>query len=303
MSDDPSESRPVTRLERKLVQAGMEIADFDHDRPEYLHALLCQVGLPRARTAAREFSRSAGAASLMVTAGKRYDGIRWTDCPLPYGTKPRLTLLHLCSEAVRTKSPHIDVSDGIKPFLTSLGIPLCGKNWRGFLDQMGYLAASEMAFAWSSGGKVTQTRLSPIETFSAWEAPPEGQRAFWPDEIVLSPRFFETLCDHAVPLDPRAVHALQQSALAMDVYTWLAHRLCRVRTDAGTKLSWANLKEQFGHEYAASKDFKKEFRPALRKALCVYPDARVSDEIGGIRLYPSSPPIKKTSVLIGFSDK
>ena len=296
MADEPLDPRPVTRLDRKVSNAGMEIADFDHDRPEYLHALLCQVGLPRARTAAREFTRSAGAASLLVTAGKRYDGIRWVDCPLPYGTKPRLTLLHLCSEAVRTKSPHIDVSAGIKPFLASLGIQLSGQNWRSFLNQMGYLAASEMAFAWSSNGRITQTRVNPIETFSAWESRTETQHTFWPDQIELSPKFFETLVEHAVPLDPRAIHALQSSALAMDVYAWLAHRLYRVRRRDGVKLSWANLRDQFGHEYAASKDFKKEFRPALRKALCVYPDAHVSEEAGGIRLYASPPPIKKSTV-------
>jgi hypothetical protein len=143
---------------------------------------------------------------------------------------------------------------------------------------------------------IRQAQFLPVEEFSAWGDPVSGQFALWPDHIALSPTFFETLCEHAVPLDPRAVHALQKSALAMDVYSWMAHRLCRVRTNAGTKLSWANLKDQFGHEYATSKDFKKEFRAALRKALVVYPDARVAEEMGGIRLFPSSPPIKRTSV-------
>lgn len=297
MTDEQHTPAPVTQLQRKLVGTGMFISDFpDTDRPEYLHALLCQLGLPRARTPMREFIRTSGNASMMLTAGKRFTGQGWQDCPLPYGTKPRLTLIHLCSEAVRTQNPVIDVGDGLKPFLSAVGIPLCGKNWSDFKNQMTYLACSEMNFAFTANGKITQTRFNPIDSFSAWAAPDTDQRGFWPDEIALSPRFFETLCEHAVPLDPRAIHALQSSALAMDAYTWLAHRLCRVKTNAGVKLSWANLKEQFGQEYKTAKDFKKEFRAALRKALCVYPDARVSEEMGGIRLYPSSSPVKRATV-------
>lgn len=77
--------------------------------------------------------------------------------------------------------------------------------------------------------------------------------------MTLSHEFFATLAEHAVPLDPRAIHALQKSALALDVYTWLAHRLWRIKKPDGVKLSWRNLKEQFGQEYADPKDFKKSF--------------------------------------------
>jgi hypothetical protein len=48
----------------------------------------------------------------------------------------------------------------------------------------------------------------------------------------------QTRCARAVPLDPRAVYALQHSALDMDIYLWLAHRLCRIFTDNGVKLCW-----------------------------------------------------------------
>jgi Plasmid encoded RepA protein len=116
--------------------------------------------------------------------------------------------------------------------------------------------------------------------------------------LELSQPFFETLVAHAVPLDPRAIHALKKSALALDVYSWLGHRLCRVRKQDGVKLSWSNLRKQFGQEYACSKDFKKKFRGALCKVRMVYPSARIDDEIGGIRLYSSPPPIPKSSIVV-----
>ncbi len=44
--------------------------------------------------------------------------------------------------------------------------------------------------------------------------------------LELSREYFETLVEHAVPLDYRALAALGHSALALDVYTWLAHPAC-----------------------------------------------------------------------------
>jgi len=93
-----------------------------------------------------------------------------------------------------------------------------------------------------------------------------------------------------------ALSARRHSSLALDIYTGLAHRLCRVRTVGGIKLSWENLREQFGQEYNTSKDFKKEFRHALRQVLVVYPDAKLGDAAGGLILYPSRPPLSKTSL-------
>src|SRR6185369_15095562 len=52
-------------------------------------------------------------------------------------------------------------------------------------------------------------------------------------------------------------------------------RSWRVKRVAGEKVSWANLHDQFGHEYDDVKNFKKRFVIALRTACAVYTDARV----------------------------
>jgi hypothetical protein len=116
--------------------------------------------------------------------------------------------------------------------------------------------------------------------------------------LELSPDFYDTLREHAVPLDYRALGALKHSALALDIYTWLAHRLCRVNKISGVKLSWENLREQFGQEYGDPRNFKHEFKTALHQVLAVYPDARVGEVIGGLMLCPSPPPLAKTSVAL-----
>jgi hypothetical protein len=101
-----------------------------------------------------------------------------------------------------------------------------------------------------------------------------------------------------VPLDCEAIGHLQNSALALDVYSWLAHRLWRVREGNGIDLSWAALKGQFGQEYRDTKNFKREFAGALQKAAKVYKDARIELVPGGVKLLPSPPPIKRRTVSV-----
>ena len=291
---------PPTALQRKIVDASLTIADLAPDRPEYLHAVLCQVGLPRSRQEKRVFQRASGNTSLLLEAGQRSIGRnQWQECPLPYGAQPRLVLYHLCSEAVRTQSNVVDVGGSIREFLRRVGINFSGQTFNRFKEQMTALACCRMTLAYAApNGRLSQMQATPISSFDAWLHPDPAQSAFWPDTIHLHPDFFNTLLEHAVPLDPRAIGELQHSALALDAYTWLAHRLCRVRKADGVKLAWENLRQQFGQEYACAKDFKKEFRPALLKVCAVYPDARISDEAGGIRLFSSPAPVPKSQVLV-----
>jgi hypothetical protein len=120
----------------------------------------------------------------------------------------------------------------------------------------------------------------------------------WPGYIRLTEKFFESLMDHAVPLETEAIGRLQNSAFALDVYSWLAHRLWRVNDPVGVLVSWTALKEQFGQEYSATKDFRRRFLGALKSAKGAYADARIESVKGGLRLLPSPPPVKRKMVAL-----
>jgi hypothetical protein len=288
---------PMPPTVRRVVDAAAAIADKPSDRADFLHAVLCQVGMPRKSTECRLFERTSGGAVMRLEAGAIFDGRRLVDQPLPYGTRPRLVIVHLSTEAVRTQSREIHVGDSIRDFLTALGIDATGGPRGGytmFRRQMQALAACRLTLGFAAGGRATTVHTQPISRFDAWLS--NNQRALWPGMIELSQEFYDTLTAHAVPLDPRALAALRHSALALDVYSWLAHRLCRVRKAAGTIVGWDNLREQFGQEYSTSKDFKKEFRQALRQSLAVYPDAKVDAVPGGLLLMSSQPPLRTTLV-------
>jgi hypothetical protein len=291
----------VTPVARRMVTAAAEIMRAPPDRADFLHSVMCQVGMPRRRVEGRTFTRTNGGVALKIEAGELWDGQQFRPQPLPYGTKPRLVMVHISSEAVRTRSREIEVGHSIRDFLETLGLGTSGGRtgpFTAFKAQMMALAACRMTIGLSAGGRVMTVDAKPVETFDAWLHPTGAQRTLWPGTLTLSGRFYETLIEHAVPLDKRALGALQHSALALDCYTWLAHRLCRITRPDGVKLSWANLHEQFGGEYADRRDFKRAIKPALTAALAVYPTARVESEPGGIRLLPSPPPVPKTTILL-----
>ena len=54
--------------------------------------------------------------------------------------------------------------------------------------------------------------------------------------IRLSADYFESLQRHAVPLNKHYLSALSHSAMALDVYSWLAQRLHRIPKGNGTTL-------------------------------------------------------------------
>lgn len=188
----------------------------------------------------------------------------------------------------------------MRDFLRRLQIDESGGkrgNWWPFRQQLNYLAACTLRLGWHRhNGPPKTTKTDPIEDIEAWHNNEDQQGAEWPGEITLSHKFYETILELSVPLDPRAINALSDSSFELDIYSWLAHRLHRVPKQ-GQPVYWTNLKQQFGCDYADIKNFKRKFKTSLARAQMVYPDARIEEITGGIKLMPSPPPINKTNVM------
>ena len=114
------------------------------------------------------------------------------------------------------------------------------------------LAARAVQIGFTDEHQIDHTiNTHPVYEFQAWLQSDDKQMrqmSMWPGVMELSKEFFDSIIDHSVPLDPRAVGALKDSVLALDAYAWLAHRLRRIRQPGGLFLSWQNLYDQFGQE-------------------------------------------------------
>ena len=292
---------PITARDERRIKTAVEIASErpdDEDRA-YMHSILCQVGLPRSKVDGTSFERSDGGVALLVESGKLWNGKQFVQQPIPYGPMPRLMLAWMNTYAVRFNTPEIPVGDSASEFLRMLGQKSIngGRNgvYTTFRKQIQALSACRMTLGFNANGRAQTYDGKPIKHFEAWIPSKEGdeQRPLWPGSLTFADEYYQTLKEHAVPLDLRAFIELKGSALAMDVYAWLAQRLHRLN-GRPLILHWASLRAQFGQEYGGKdpdKDFKKKFLPALRAVLDVYPQARVRQVTGGVMLMASPPPI------------
>ena len=107
---------------------------------------------------------------------------------------------------------------------------------------------------------------------------------------MLSERFFQELTEKPVPVDLRALRALKQSPIALDIYCWLTWRNSFLRGKA--TVPWEGLLGQFGTE-SSPKKFRENFKKALQQVLVVYPQARVDVTPSGLILLPSPTSISK----------
>ena len=272
-----------TPIEKRLAQAA---ANSEPRSILFQHTALCQTCLPYRDPGdeVRQWQRLNGDVHLYLTAGQAWHS-EWGFVPmaLPFGPKCRLVLMHINQRALQTRSPHIEVEDSLTAFVRRvLKLDPKGRNIRMVKDQLARLSAASITLGMTqetpTGNVAATGHLHVIEHFEVWFPKDERQRVLWPSTVDLSPTYFESLLAHAVPLNERHIAALSHSAMALDIYAWLAQRLCRVPFGKGAFISWSALHGQFGQGYARLDNFRAVFRVALREVLAVYQDACITED-------------------------
>lgn len=297
----PEERLTADDLRRRMTERE---AKDKPDSVEYQHSLLCALTLPRRRQPTREYRRDYQGRSLILEAGRLWNGHDWIPQPLPYGPKARLAFMNICSEAVRAQSRFLEIEKSARAFLEKIGLHDGGSQYRLFRQQMNALAACRFLIGYTKpDGKAVTIEAKPIEEFEAWVSDDDGQPTLWASELKLGEAFYNDLIKHAVPLSGNAIRGLSHSALALDYYGLFAYRLHAL--DKPVMVTWEQLREQIGQEYKIAKDFKKESLPAIKATLEVYPSAKVEQVNGGLLLKPSPPPIARQCVGVsrGLADK
>ena len=168
-----------------------------------------------------------GNATLRIEAGSALDPKtnEFVKLGLPYGEMPRLVLIHLASEAIRTNSAVVDVEGSMTAFARSLGIDTSGPQLRHLKEQLTRLANSTVRMGFVEEGHAVQVNTQIVAAIDLWYPTEPSQKILWPSTVRLSGDFFASLGRHAVPLDNRAIRGIAHSSLALDTYTWLAQRM------------------------------------------------------------------------------
>jgi hypothetical protein len=291
----PAPRRQLSLLQRRVLRAQIEIQAQDAAKVLYQHTVLCQTVLPYRDPGpdARLWHRVQGNAHLEIQAGRALhpEKREFVDVGLPFGPKPRLVLYYLNAEALRTRSPLMEVQDSLTAFVKRIGLAPKGQNMTIVKDQLTRLSAADFRMGYIDGNEATTVKATIIKGFRLWFPKDERQRVLWPSTVQFSQEYFEDLMCHAVPLNEAAVANLSHSAMALDLYTWLAQRLHRVGRTGSQFVPWTALMEQFGQGYGRIRKFREVFRVTLRMVHAVYPDARFEIDEHGMTLFNSRPPV------------
>lgn len=286
----PREARR-RRVAREVIETtAPTISDIRH-----IHSVLAICGLPYERLPLeeRDYGVVQGNMAVDVQAGFLRDGKgQKIYQPVPFGPKARLILMHLCSEAVRQKSPTIEIADTLTGFVRDMGFSDSGGK-RGpltaFREQINALAACTMRITARDPRqpKLRSKSFTPFEEFDVWlgSGNPD-QRNLWPSTISFSPTMYDSLVKHALPVNTHAVRAFAGSARKLDLYFWLGWRMYNI--SAPLQIGWGSLRDQFGKNIARERKFKEMFAGELRDVLEVFPRAPASLSDEGLRLEPAS---------------
>ena len=288
----------LPRDKRRRVATREAIAEKPPALPDlrHIHSVLAVCGLPYRRLPldSREFERRQGQMKLLVEAGNLTSPENGEKVlqPVPFGPKARLLMMHLCSEAVRQKSPTISIADNLTSFMRDMGFPATGGKkgtLNAFKEQLNALAAARMTIAVWNGERAKQRYIQPFSEVDIWMPMHPDERMLWPTTLTFSLDFYESLKKHALPLNAKAVRAFAGSARKLDLYFWLGWRLSNV-TEAKA-LSWDALAEQFGSDYDRRTNFRRDFAADLKAIQDVFPKLPVKLSEQGLIIDNAGPEV------------
>ena len=290
------EHRPLTPIQERLLSFSDE-----ENSILYQHSVLCQCSIPYRDPgdSVKLWSRRNGIIHLELQAGRVLDPITedFIDVGLPFGPKPRLVLYHLNAEALRTRSPFIDLEDSLTAFVKrTLKLDVGGRTIRSVKQQLNRLAAADFRLGATQDGRAVTIKGTVIEGLELWTPRDPRQKVLWPTTVQFSQRYFDSLMLHAVPLKESAIARLSHTSMGLDTYTWLAQRLHRINPKKPAFVPWPNLKDQFGADYRRLVDFRRVFSRTLAQVKIVYREARFAVDGKGMRLLNSPPPVARLIV-------
>lgn len=281
----------------KLITESLAISEQEAKEANaigYMARVLVQANMPHRNPGLVEaWGRRNGSFSMLMQPGYVIDrNNQPQNIGLPFGTKPRLIMAFIASEAVKTRSREVVLGRSLSGFMNQLGLIPTGGRWGNIntlKEQMKRLFSATVSFQYDGKTEESGGGFKIANHFLwVWESGSPRQSTLWESTVTLTQEFYDEIINRPIPLDMRALSALKGSSLAIDIYCWLTYRMSYLKHS--TEISWNALAMQFGADYTEVRDFKKNFIKQLRKVLVVY-DVKASQGEKGLLLRPSKPHI------------
>ena len=286
----PQARHHYTRFDQVDQLVGASEADPDLG---FMGRLLALCSLPRTNPGnQKEYVRRNGPYTLVMSAG----GLN----KLPFGNLPRLVMVWVCTEAVRTQSREIVLGKSLSGFMRTLGMEPVGGGPTGartrLRNQMKRLFRCTVSLIYEDERRdVSVSSVIADRTEFWWNERKPDHSPLWESKIELGEKFFYEIINHAIPLDLNTLKALKRSSLGLDLYLWLTYRVFALQEPL--RLSWRQMYRQFGVDSGQAKnklivnDFRKDCLRELKKIKAAWPTLNYGTATGALILSPSKPQI------------
>ncbi len=277
-------------LDRRVVEAAAQYMADREPGIGFAFSGWAQAALPHRRLANdAAWQVNTNNVTLMVQPGQRLlPNGRSEFVGVPYGSRARLIILYLQTEALRTRSREVELGPSLRAWIAQLGIPLGGKTIKDVRDQTDRILRCRLTFEVNQQGcaGIIHQHIVDAAMFDG-----EGSRSGTPvvERVLLCDSFYQRLLRSSVQIETAAIRAINNNSMAIDIYCWLAHYLPLLHTVH--HLPWSALQAQFGSRFQRSDHFRMRFRESLGLALAVYRSAVVEAGPSGLVLTPSQRPM------------
>lgn len=243
----------------------------------WFHPGFCRFSLPAEAGGTGSWQRELGGTSVSIEPGSERDR-------LPGGPLLRRVLMHLCDTALRAGQTQIALGDSAAALAAAMNPPVPAAAVPALEIQIAALLASRIMVATEGG--------PPLSVLDA-RGRPRAVAADWRAAIRINARFLDNLARDKVALDRKALARLQDSALALDIYAWLAAARPE-QTEAVLAESWPELQARFGTAGQDAEAFQAGFSAALVVLRAALPRLDADDDAIGVgfsaRTEPAAPP-------------
>ena len=222
-----------TQLSRRVetIQQIRELPSPLRGDVGYMAYVLVQTTLPHTDPGdVPAYGRVSGDVSLVIQPGYHLNAKgKPVSAGIPYGVYPRLVLLWITTEVVKTRRRTLKLGNSLSQFMHELGLTPTGGQWgtiKRLRDQMNRLFRARITVSSVGKGHNLMQDITPIKSQQLWWDPKRpDEPILFDSEITLHEDFYHLLLEAPVPVDARVLKNLTRSPLAIDLYCWLTYRV------------------------------------------------------------------------------
>src|ERR1700712_2158501 len=170
-------------FDRMAVEAASHYLADEENSIGFLYSGWCQAALPHRRLPNEQgWQIETERMSLVVEPGMRPTASgKPESVGVPYGSRARLIMIYLQSEAIRTQSREVMLGRSLREWLIKMNIPIGGKSQKDVRDQCERISRCRLSLTVRQGSRVGLSNQNIVDTAMFIGADESGQGSLFVD--------------------------------------------------------------------------------------------------------------------------